>query len=166
MHVAVEAHHTPSGKLEAPGLGFGLGTTDHELPSHTITNATSSSSVWANSPTATHDDDDAHDTEFRRWSPLLKLGLGITDHELPSHTRASVRKIPPSPTKPPNAVHHDENTHDTAFSVLNESLGFGLGTIDHDVPSHTCESVADTEPSNVSPTATHDDVETHDTESN
>jgi hypothetical protein len=56
---------------------FGLGTTDHTLPSHTITKVSKAEPVSVE-PTATHSDTLTHDTDNSRSSLVPAFGLGTT----------------------------------------------------------------------------------------
>ena len=64
----------------------------------------------------------------------------------------------------PTATQSDALTHDTEFSASSLVPAFGLGTIDHTLPSHTITNVSIAEPVSVEPTATQSDALTHDTD--
>jgi hypothetical protein len=56
---------------------LGLGTIDHAVPSHTITNVSNAEPVYVE-PTATHSDALTHDTDCSPSSLVPALGLGTT----------------------------------------------------------------------------------------
>ena len=118
-------------------------------------------------PTATHEEADKHVTEFNLLptKPVPGLGLSTTDHADPSHTIANVVSwfiMPENPT----ATQFDALVHDTDISLLLEpGLGLGLDTADHVDPFQTIANVVPENGVPAPPTATHEDADTHDTDS-
>ena len=68
---------------------LGLGTIDHTMPSHTITNVSVTGPVSVK-PTATQSDALTHDTDLSSSAKVPALGLGTIDHAVPFHTITNV----------------------------------------------------------------------------
>jgi hypothetical protein len=94
--------------------GLGLGTIDHTVPFHTITNVSSAEPVDVR-PTATHSVALTHDTERSTSSLVPAFGLDTIDHTVPFHTITNVSFTEPVYVEP-TATHSDTLTHDTDFS--------------------------------------------------
>jgi hypothetical protein len=73
---------------------FGLGTIDHTVPFHTITNVSIAEPVSVE-PTATQSDALTHDTDHSQSKTVLGLGLDTIDHTVPSHTITNVSNAEP-----------------------------------------------------------------------
>jgi hypothetical protein len=56
--------------------------------------------------------------------------------------------------------------HETPISLSSTTLAFGLGGIDHELPSHFSTNVWFPAPNQENPTAVQNDVDTHETERN
>jgi hypothetical protein len=120
--------------------GLGVGTTDHLVPFHDSMRVILRFRVTVRLPTAVHEATEAHDTPLRFCRLVPGLGLGTTDHLVPSQDSISVR-VPL--LEDPTATQCLTETQDTpsrAFQVVRVPW-LGLGTIDQDVPSHDSISV-------------------------
>jgi hypothetical protein len=142
MHDAEEVHETPSRRFDWVLVVSALGTIDHEVPSKVSTRVCSAPvDAFTALPTAVHDVADGHDTEASTLASELEVfGLGTIDHEVPSKASVRVWSAPLLPLAAyPTAMHMVEpevGMHDTEASTLASELEvFGLGTIDHEVPS-------------------------------
>ena len=77
---------------------------------------------------------------------LCPLGLGTTDHAVPSQCAASESSKPEAVEYPPTAKQSTALTHDTPSRATQVApVGVGLGTTDQLVPSHCWTSVAEEE---------------------
>ncbi len=93
-------------------------------------------------------------------------GLGVIDHAAPFQDSIRVDATFFLFGYSPTATQERAPAHETAWSEFDSSwLRFGLGTIDHFVPSHDSIRVSCGKPPEVAywPTAVHEDAETQDT---
>jgi hypothetical protein len=61
-------------------------------------------------------------------------------------------------------MHEDVDTHDTERNISSDVDAFGLSTTDHELPFHNSTNVSVAVSVPVEPTATHHEVDTHDTD--
>jgi hypothetical protein len=142
----------------------GFGTMNQEEPFHcSMSDALRGGSSEA-TPTAEQKVVETHEIPVRLLSKeALLLGLGTIDHAVPFHCSMRVCWATPE-LKVPTAVQSDDETHETPARLLfEESLVFGLGTIDHATPSHRSMSVCCAIPELKVPTAVQSDGEMHET---
>src|ERR1700689_3764155 len=86
VHADEDVHDTPFSALDPSGLAFGLGTTDHEMPSHCSTRGFEGLPLSWKEPTATQVEAVTQDTWLSETDcPEPTLGLGTTDHTVPFH---------------------------------------------------------------------------------
>ena len=90
---------------------LGLGTIDHSVPSHTITNVSDAEPVYVE-PTATHSDALAHDTDNSESVPTLGLGTIVA---LSTTAPAGV-----DTTTPPNTIAITANIARTGLRTIGE----------------------------------------------
>jgi len=85
---------------------------------------------------------------------LAAFGLGTIDQVTPSHDSTNVLSGPDEGKTQPTETHEVGLVHDTSARLKSLPAGSGLGTIDHDMPSHDSTSVSGAMPSEPIPTAT------------
>jgi hypothetical protein len=116
VHFVAETQDTPLRALPIPP-GLGLGTTDQVVPSHVSTRVRLVEKELSSlrEPTAVHMVVERQDTPLRRLANVLGLGLGSTDHVVPSTPPVSMRVWagPPLLLYWPTAVHEPTAGHDT-----------------------------------------------------
>jgi hypothetical protein len=115
---------------------LGLVTTFHSDPSHDATNVivTFPGPETRLYPTAAHEENEKHDTDFSSRE-LLEVGLGTVDHD-PSKNNTNAL-FPAFPA----ATHSVALTHDTEFRTLPLCPELGLDSIVHADPSHDITNV-------------------------
>src|SRR5580700_9971590 len=94
MHWLALVQETPLRKSSTVD-GSGEGTSDQAVPSHTSARVSPGirSRAGTSSPTAMQKEDPVHETLIIRLL-FVRLGLGSTDHEAPSHASANVNNFP------------------------------------------------------------------------
>jgi hypothetical protein len=162
-HDRREVHATDRRAPSPPVPGLGLETTVQEAPFHTsmrvsVSGSSSVGSIVLNDPTATHQAEEMHATEFSQLA-LPGAGLGTADHDVPFHVSTSVVRNPVVPlVKEPTAMHEAWVGQTTEWSAL-RLPGVEIGMMDQDFPFHTAVSPCRSSglPGGLlSPTATHD----------